>query len=188
MLSARAERRHRDGKVPPRIAAVQKKESRHEGASGLGRNSRDDISMAKNPDRVPSPMETTLDGDYCDYAAISQELPAAFEHDNETFPVATVEPATSSFDTSVDNARAAVWTEWRPQRENRTVSDDEQEDNTQDSGHDSADSDDELVGLVMPEDDEDSHDSEHDSQSVNDRIEAEWEKEWAEMGVLYFLC
>jgi hypothetical protein len=36
----------------------------------------------------------------------------------------------------------------------------------------------------MPEDDDN---SEPDFQSVEDRIEAEWEKEWTEMGVFHFL-
>ena len=83
--------------------------------------------------------------------------------------------------TSVDDAKDVVWTEWRSKRENAAVSDDEDYESKRDSTHE--DSDDDLEGLVEPEDDED---SEADSQSVDDRIEAEWEKEWAEMGVLGF--
>jgi hypothetical protein len=45
-------------------------------------------------------------------------------------------------------------------------------------------SDEELPGLITPEDDEDEDlDNEHDYQSVDDQVEVEWEKEWAEMGV-----
>lgn len=171
MLSARAERRHRDGQVPPRIAAVQinpsvaKSIKKTLKSTGHGQ---DDFSMDEISDRVASPMEIASDRD-----------DATFSRDDY------VEPATAASNTSVDYARAAVLTEWRPQREKGTFSisdDDEEEDNTQDSIPE--DSDDELVGLVMPEDDED---SENDSQSVDDRIEAEWQKEWVEMGLLYFL-
>jgi hypothetical protein len=83
---------------------------------------------------------------------------------------------------AVNNARAAVWTEWRAHRERASVTDDEEDETTRDrdSGHE--DSDEDLPGLVMPEDDEDS-----DNESVDDRIEAEWEKEWTELGVFYFI-
>ena len=167
---------HHDGKVPPCIAVVQKKQSKLEVVPAvLGRQ--DNISMDKISDQAPSQIEITSDHDY---AMISQD----FEPNDKTLMVATIElePATANFNTSLNNARATVWTEWRPQREKRTDSDDEQEDNSQKSSHE--DLDDELVGMVMPEDDKD---SENDSHSVDDLIEAEWEKEWAEMGVLYFL-
>jgi hypothetical protein len=103
----------------------------------------------------------------------------------ETFTTAT-NPAVN---TSVKNARAAVWTDWRARRDKATISDDEDIDLDDGSAHNSnhENSDDEEVdGLIMPEDDEDS-DNEYDSQSVDDQIEAEWEREWAEMGALYFL-
>jgi hypothetical protein len=200
-LSARAERRHRDGQVPPRIAAVQKSQSKvaaelghlpqsinlktvtstaasartlsHVNTSG---HRQDDIGMDENIDRVPSPMDFSLDD-----AAILQDAELGVAVPDEIVMTASTESATPALNSSVDNARATVWSEWRPQREK--VSEDEEDENSADSGHEN--SDDELVGLVMPEDDDD---SEPDSQSVEDRIEAEWEKEWTEMGVFHFLC
>ena len=88
---------------------------------------------------------------------------------------------TTAVNTSVEKARAAVWSEWRAQRENGNGLDDEEDNNPEDSSHEK--SDEEEVGLVDPEDDADSVDE---CNSVDDQIEAEWEKEWAEMGALYF--
>ena len=184
MLSARAERRHRDGQVPPRIAAVQRNQSRvsrfetHESTvtftvassshqvrtSGHGQDDNIDIDvdMLDSEHQPASPFDNCFDAE----AMVSEE----------TIIAACDEPATVQVNISVGKAKAAVWTEWRARRENATVSDDE---------------DDDLPGLVTPEDDEDDDpdedseldgDSEPDYQSVDDHIEAEWEKEWAEMG------
>ena len=74
---------------------------------------------------------------------------------------------------SVANAKAAVWAEWRMER--GAVSDDESEDEDGDIHESSED------GLTEDEDDI----VEDDNQSVDDRIEAEWENEWAEMGTSF---
>jgi hypothetical protein len=198
MLSARAERRHRDGQVPPRIAAAQM--SQRQAAAGLGRltesikkTSRDvkvpasgheqeDMSMDDeifNRLRVPSPMDFASE----DVATgILQEDVHEAPARRESPTIATIEPATAALSNSVANARAAVWTDWRAQREGVTVSSDEE---LADSSGEL--SEEELPGLITPEDDEDEDlDNEHDYQSVDDQVEVEWEKEWAEMGVLYF--
>ena len=184
MLSEGAEHCHRDGKVPPCIAAVQKSQTRvkagisklqsfNRTASLTSTAAQEDIGMDENSNRVPSPISDSN-------AAILQDL-------EPEVPVMVPEETMmtqTAINPSVKNARAAVWTEWQAQRENATVLNDEEDENTQDDGHKNSD-DDELDGLVMPEDDED---NEYDSQSVDDWIEAEWEKEWAELGVLYLLC
>ena len=186
LLSARAECRHHDGKVPPRIAAVQKNQSKvlagpphlihsiksmatstaaAQAAGGSNHinafnpREEDDINMEQDFFRVSSPMDIILDDDPVPPTPVLRP-PTVVLQDN----------------ISVSKAKAAVWTDWRAQRENVAISDDE------DGG---------LPRLAMTEDDEDSdpdedrevdEDSEPDSQSVDDDIEAEWEKEWAEMG------
>ena len=134
-ISARAERRHRDGQVPPRIAAVQKSKSKvsaglahlskitasanvtstpprtshhHNVNTSDSEHRRDNISMEEDSDRVPSPMD--------------------YQSDNG----AGIEPTTNTpvLNTSVNNARAAVWNNWRPQRKKATDSDDEEKENT----------------------------------------------------------
>jgi hypothetical protein len=171
MLSARAERRHRDGQVPPRIAAVRSSKKTVRATMTVSGHEQEDISMdgSGNSNRGASPS---------DYAAIEPATaavdnrgPSPMDHPLD-YP--TIGPATAA----VNNARAAVLTEWRAHRERASVSDDEEDETTRDSGHE--DSDEDLPGLIMPEDDEDS-----DNESVDDRIEAEWEKEWAELGVFY---
>ena len=77
-------------------------------------------------------------------------------------------------------------TEWRAHRERTTVSDDEDDDTTRDrhlEEHE-LESDDDLPGLITPEDDGDNSEDEE-NESVDDWIEAEWETEWAELGELY---
>jgi hypothetical protein len=175
MLSARAERRHRDGQVPPRIAAIQNSQSKvtkHGGrvsqsfekiiTSSTSHHARaaseeqEDASMDESSYRAPSPMDIALD---------------------DTGTLLDVERESAELDDAVVNAKAAVLAEWRTER--AVVSDDEDASEVQDSSHES--SEDELPGLV--EDDEVEEDEEEDSQSVDDRVEAEWEKEWAEMGM-----
>ena len=116
--------------------------------------------------RVPSPMD-------------NHEVPAPGEPAMST----AIEPATAhaAVNKSVANAWATVWTEWRAQREGVTLTSDEEDANSSCKIFDE-----EQPGLIMPEDDEDEDsDDEHDYQSVDDQVEVEWEKEWAEMGVLY---
>jgi hypothetical protein len=176
MLSARAERRHRDGQVPPRIAAIQNSQSnvtKHGGrisqsneriiTSSASRHTRaaseeqEDVSMSEGSYRAPSPMDIPLD---------------------DTGSLPDVERKSAELEDAVVHAKAAVWAEWRTER--AVVSDDDDASEVQDES-----SEDELPGLV--EDDE-VEDDEEDSQSVDDRVEAEWEKEWAEMGVsLHFI-
>ena len=74
---------------------------------------------------------------------------------------------------SVAIVKAAVWAEWQTER--GAVSDDESEDENGDIHESSED------GLTEDEDDI----VEDDNQSVDDRIEAEWENEWAEMGTSF---
>ena len=158
MLSARAERRHRDGQVPPRIAAIQQGQSRHTQPI----KKPEEFSMDEGSDRVPSPMDTADDTlAFLDVEADPEPKELGI------FP--------APINDSVVSARAAVCTEWRTDTRG-AVSDDESEEEECDSSHES--SEDEFSGL---EDDED------DTQSVDDRIEAEWEKEWAEMGASFRL-
>jgi len=163
MLSARTERRHRDGQVPPRIAAIQQSQSH---ISKSGRCTRP----------IKKTQDSSMDSDNSD-----TNMPSLMDtrNDTPTFPDVEVtgpefdEPAVA-FPTAVNgsivNARAAVWAEWRTGR--GAVSDDEIEEEEHDSGNEC--SEDELLGL---------EDDEVDTQSVDDRIEAEWEKEWADIGV-----
>lgn len=192
MISARAERRHRDGQVSGRIAAAQKSQTKSSIALGhltqsikskstststsanIASSSRHvNDGIEQNFIRLPSPMDVSSDD--------TPILPDV-EPDVQPDVLVTEETATAVPNGSVDNARAFVWTKWRAQRRKATVSD--EEDNEDLTFHEDSDSEDELVGPVLPEDDEDSVD---DSQSVDDRIEAEWEKEWAEMGLFYIL-
>jgi hypothetical protein len=179
MLSARAERRHRDGQVPPRIAAVQPtaaragSPSRHLNTSEhRHRQDRHDISLDEEPGGLglPTPMDFLSDDD-----AILQDLEPDIVVPEETVATGSIQPAAPAVNPSVINAQAAALSNWRKQRK-APVSDDEDDENSQHSGVQLEDSDDKRQ---MPEDDEDSED---DSNSVDDRIEAEWEKEWAEMG------
>ena len=200
MLSARAEHRHRDGEVPPRIAAVQGNQRQ---LTGVERHLSQSIkrTVVSTVASSSHQVETSdhLHDDNIDIDMLDSEhhsMPSASPFDNSFGPNVTVpeetiiadgvEPATATIhvNRSVGRAKAAVWTEWRARRENATVSDDDEDDEDND-----------LPGLVIPEDDEDS-DSDEDSepdeecqpdyQSVDDQIEAEWENEWAEMGQFLF--
>ena len=129
-------------------------------------------------------MDIASDSDAAILQDVEPEVPVMVPE--ETVMTRTATTGIAAVNSSVKNARAAVWTEWQARQENATVSDNEEDENTQDDGHEIFYSDDdELDGLVMPEYDED---NEYDSQSVDDQIEAEWEKEWAELGMLYLLC
>ena len=200
MLSARAEHHHRDGEVPPRIAAVQGNQRQ---LTGVERHLSQSIkrTVVSTVASSSHQVETSdhLHDDNIDIDMLDSEhhsMPSASPFDNSFGPNVTVpeetiiadgvEPATATIhvNRSVGRAKAAVWTEWRARRENATVSDDDEDDEDND-----------LPGLVIPEDDEDS-DSDEDSepdeecqpdyQSVDDQIEAEWENEWAEMGQFLF--
>ena len=177
MLSTRAERRHRDGQVPPRIAAIQNSQSKapkhidrltqpldktigssasyHARAASAAQ---EDVSMGEGSYRAPSPMDISLD---------------------DTAPLQDVESDHSAeLEDAVANAKAALLAEWQTNR--AVISDDEDADEVQDSGHES--SEEELPGLIDDDDEEEEEDE--DSRSVDDdRVEAEWQKEWAEMGV-----
>ena len=184
MLSAWAECRHHDGKVTPHIAAVQKSQTRvkagisksqsfNRTASLTSTAAQEDIGMDENSNWVPSPMDIASYWDTAILQDVEPEVPVMVPE--ETMMTQTATTGIAAINSSVKNARAAVWTEWQAQQENATVLDDEEDENTQDDSHENSD-DDELDGLVMPEDDED---NEYDSQSVDDWIEAEWEKKWA---------
>ena len=199
MLSARAEHRHREGQVLPCIAAVQRNQSKVSGleihlsqsikntamstvastshqvnTSGLRQHEFVDIDMSASEHHLgQSPPASPFTNPFISDSMVP----------GGTVITASVKPATAAnqVNRSVGKAKAALWTEWRAQREKVTVSDEEE--------------DDELPGLVFPEDDEDSEDdedneldedSEPDYQAVDDDIEAEWEKEWAEMGELNY--
>ena len=194
MLSARAERRHRDGQVPPRIAAVQGNQSQLTGViRHLSRSIKRTVvsTVASSSHQVKT--SNHLHDDNIDIEMSDSEhhsMPSASPFDNSFGPDVTVpeetiiadgvEPAAATIhvNRSVGRAKAAVWTEWRARRENATISDDDEDDEEYD-----------LPGLVIPEDDEDSQPDEEcqpDYQSVDDQIEAEWENEWAEMGQFLF--
>jgi hypothetical protein len=130
-------------------------------------------SSSRRVIRNPSPMDVYSD----DTPILPDVEPEVLVP--ETVTSGNLKPATAGVNGSIDNARAAVLTEWRAKRQKATVSDEEDNDSEENSLRGNLDSDDESVGHVLPEDDEDSVD---DSQSVDDRIEAEWEMEWAEMG------
>ena len=186
MLSARAERRHREGKVPPRIAAVRKPQKKV--SSGIPHHSQPIMTDAATTsdasathaeedfNRVPSPMSV-----FSDDVPILPEFPEP--EDDMTIANNNEPVTTAAVNTSVEKARAAVWSEWRAQREIEGVSDDEEDNNgnPEDIPHEY--SDDEQVGLGDAEDEGDSDDE---CNSVDDQIEAEWEKQWAEMGALNF--
>ena len=188
LLSARAERRHRDGKVPPRIAAVQKKQSKvlagpphliHSIKSTATSTAGAQVAGGSNHVNAFNPREeddSNIDMEQ-DFSGVLSPMDIILD-DDPVPPTPVLGPPTAVLqdNISVSKAKAAVWTDWRAQRENVAISDDE------DGG---------LPGLAMPENDEGSdpdedgevdEDSEPDSQSVDDDIEAEWEKEWAEMG------
>ena len=189
MLSARAERRHREGKVPPRIAAVHWQKPQKKVSSGIPHLSQLIKTVATTSEAsatradedfnwVPSPMSV-----FSDNEPILPEFPEPEDNIMMTTANNNEPVTTATVNTSVEKARAAVWSEWRAQRENEDVSDDEEDNNInpEDSSH--KNSDDEQVGLVDAEDDGDSEDE---CNSVDDQIEAEWEKQWAEMGALNF--
>lgn len=173
MLSARTERRHRDGQVPPRIAAIQQSQSKV--TKSIGRRTQpikkledsEPSIMDEGSDRAPSPMDTRCD-------------------DSELYEPAILFPAAvnDSESQAVANARAAVLAEWRMDRGAVSDSDDDSgEEKDYESSH--LESEEELPGL---EDGESADsESEDDTQSVDNRIEAEWEKEWAEMGTSFQL-
>jgi hypothetical protein len=199
MLSARAERRHRDGQVPPRIAAVQKNQTKvsavpthlihsikspaqatstapHIASSShqvktSGQRQDDDIDMDHHSaaSGFSTPNDNSFDDDG-DLPNLEPDTPVA----EDTVMTASIEPATAVIqdNRSVSNARAAVWTEWRARREKVTLSDDEENENTPHGSPEN--SEDDLLS--------DDEDSELDCHSVDDEIEAEWEKERAEMG------
>jgi len=184
MLSACTERHHRDGQVPPCIAAIQNSQSKAPkhidhltqsldktiGSSAsyharAASEEQEDVSMGEGSYRAPSPMDISLD---------------------DTAPVQDVESDSAELEDAVANAKAALLAEWRTNR--AVVLDDEDADEVQDSSHKSLEE--ELPGLVDDDDDdeEEEEEEEEDSRSVDDRVEAEWEKEWAKMGVsLYFV-
>ena len=115
--------------------------------------------MGEGSYRAPSLMDISLDN---------------------TAPLQDVESDSAELEDTVANAKAALLAEWQTNR--AVISDDEDAEEVQDSGHES--SEEELPGLI--DDDEDSdeeEEEEEDSRSVDDRVEAEWEKEWAEIGV-----
>ena len=179
MLSARAERCHREGQVPPRIAAVQRNQSK---VSRLERHLSQSINktvmstVASTSHQVNTSglrQDEFIDIDMSDLEHHLGQSPPASPFTNLFIPdsmvpdgtviTASVKPATAAIQVnrSVGKAKAALWTEWRAQRENVTVSDEEE--------------DDELPGILFPEDDEDSdhdEDSEPDYQAVDDDIEA----------------
>jgi hypothetical protein len=122
--------------------------------------------MDEGSDRVPSPMDTADDTiAFLDDVEVDPELgdPATF-------------PAPRPVNDSVVNATVAVFAEWRTDTRG-AVSDDESEEEECESNHEGSEN--ECSGL----EDDDVYD---DAQSVADRIEAEWEKEWAEMGASFY--
>ena len=179
MLSARTERCHHDGQVPPRIAAIQNSQSKAlkhidcltqpldktigSSASYYARAAsaaQEDVSMGEGSYRAPSLMDISLD---------------------DTAPLQDVESDSAELEDAVANAKVALLAEWQTNR--AVILDDEDVDEVQDSSHES--SEEELPGLIDDDEDSDEEEEEEDedSRSVDDRVEAEWEKEWAEMGV-----
>lgn len=126
--------------------------------------------MDEGFDREPSPMNTRCDAfRFLDVEANTKQS----ELDEPPIFPAAVNGSESQ---AVINARAAVLAEWRIDSGAVSESDDESgKEKDYESSH--SESEEELPGL-----EDDGSESEDDTQSVDDQIEAEWEKEWAEMG------
>ena len=128
--------------------------------------------MDEGSDRTPSLTPNNIDCDTIAFPNIDAN-PGPKLQVNEP----AIFPAAGNASDSVVNARVAVWAVWRTDRgADSDESKSKLEEEEYDHSADSESLEDEFPGL---EDDED------DTQSVDDRIEAEWEKEWAEIGALF---